>query len=414
MIPHRNQPNRQFICNPRTVPLLIRTLFYALAVSLSFALHTSVKAEEPFPNIPYILVDAADNSVLAENRMHERWHPASLTKLMTAYVTFKAIQAGEISVGSPVTFTKNAASTPPGKMGYREGTQLRFDMALYTLIVKSANDVAVAIAESVSGSVQAFVNRMNEEARNLGLANTQFSNPNGLHDPKQYVSARDLVILSSAIWNEFPQYRPIFETPTITAGDKSYTSYNLLLERFVGTTGMKTGFICSAGYNIVVSAERGGRRLVAVVLGSSSQTERAELSARLFLKGFDSQSGQKMSELPAPQPPTGPKDMRGILCTEQARQNRYDPASETAVIKSPYLTERRVTMAPVQISLGGIDGEPSPGWISRSFVPARVPIPTKRPEYGVVNVDGDVLDKSTLRGTFPLPLKSPRQSTSVQ
>ncbi len=185
-----------------------------------------------------------------------------------------------------MTFTKNAPSTPPGKMGYKAGTQLRFDMALYTLVVKSANDVAVAVAESVAGTVPAFVDRMNAEAARLGLSNTNFANPNGLHDKEQFVSARDLVILSSAIWNEFPQYREIFETPTITSGKDSHTSYNLLLERFDGTTGMKTGFICAAGYNIVASAERGGRRLVAVVLGASSQTDRTVIAARLFLKGF--------------------------------------------------------------------------------------------------------------------------------
>lgn len=414
MIPHRNQPNSQSICNIFRSKQLLSALFCLTSLIFALEFSAKAKAEEAFPNIPYILVDAADNSVLAENRIHERWHPASLTKLMTAYVTFKAIQNGEISVGSPVTFTKNAANTPPGKMGYKEGTQLRFDLALYTLIVKSANDVAVAIAESVSGSVPAFVSRMNDEALNLGLTNTNFSNPNGLHDPNQFVSARDLVILSSAIWNEFPQYRPVFETPTITAGKKSYTSYNLLLERFDGTTGMKTGFICSAGYNIVASAERAGRRLVAVILGASSQTERAELAARLFLKGFENRSGQKMSDLAAPQTPSGPKDMRGILCTEKVRQTRYDPASENAVIKSPYLHERKITTAPVEITLGKITGEPSPGWLSRAFVPAKVPLPTKRPDYGVVNIDGEVLDSATLRGTIPLPTKNPRHSAIVQ
>ena len=372
------------------------------------------RAQEPLPDIPYILVDAADNSVLAHNRIDERWHPASLTKLMTAYVTFRAIESGEITVGSPVTFTKNAAGTPPGKMGYKTGTQLRFDMALYTLIVKSANDVAVAVAESVAGTVPAFVERMNAEAGRLGLINSHFSNPNGLHDKGQFVSARDLVILSSAIWNEFPQYRQIFETPTITSGTESHTSYNLLLERFEGTTGMKTGFICAAGYNIVASAERGGRRLVAVVLGASSQTDRTVIAARLFLKGFDMQGGQQMSDLAAPMDPVGPRDMRSILCTEKARQDRYDPASETAVIRSPYLHERRITAQPVAITLGGIDGEPSPAWLNRDLVPAKVPVPTRRPEYGVVSVDGETMDGSSLRGTLPLPTRSPLSTPQTQ
>ena len=265
--------------------MLIISLFLSQAFFASNAIAQSRLPDIP-PDIPYVLVDAATNEVLAQNRLHERWHPASLTKLMTAYVTFRAIEFGEITAGSPVTMTSAATKAPPSKMGYKKGTQLRFDMALRILIVKSANDVAVALAESLAGNVEAFVTRMNLEAKRLGLENTQFTNANGLHSKSQYVSARDMVILSSAIWNEFPQYRSIFETPTIQTSKRKYTSYNLLLERFDGTTGMKTGFVCASGYNIVASVERGGRRLVAVILGANSQTERAEVAARLFLKGF--------------------------------------------------------------------------------------------------------------------------------
>ncbi|MGB7286121.1 MAG: D-alanyl-D-alanine carboxypeptidase family protein [Salaquimonas sp.] len=381
--------------------------FVLMTVLLLLTLFGASRAQEVLPDIPYILVDAADNTVISASRIHERWHPASLTKLMTAYVTFRAIQNGEITIGSPVTITKNAARTPPGKMGYKEGTLLRYDMALYTLIVKSANDVAVALAESLAGNLPAFVSRMNDEARRLGLTNTNFTNPNGLHDSQQYTSARDLVILSSAIWNEFPQYRQMFETPTIQAGTKKYTSYNFLLERFAGTTGMKTGFVCSSGYNIVASAERGGKRLVVVVLGSASQTERAEIAARLFLKGFENSSGQPMASMPAPTTSMGPSDMRPILCTEQARKSRYDPASENAVLKSKYLQPRSITKQPFMIVTGNIDGEASPAWMAREFTPKRVPIPTKRPVYEIVNVDGDVIGSSTLRGTYPLPEKRP-------
>ena len=187
--------------------------FFAVIIAALCLPALPVRAEQPLPDTPYVLVDAADNTVIAANRLDERWHPASLTKLMTAYVVFRAIKSGEISAGSPVTVTATAAKTPPGKMGYRQGTTLRFDMALYTLIVKSANDVAVAVAESLAGNVPAFVARMNDEANRLGFSNTRFVNPHGLHDTGQYVSARDMVILASAIWNEFPQYRAMFETP---------------------------------------------------------------------------------------------------------------------------------------------------------------------------------------------------------
>lgn len=386
---------------------ILRFSFAVIGMTLLVTTSQTAGAEQALPDIPYVLVDGADNRVLAHNRMDERWHPASLTKLMTAYVVFKAIEAGEISAGSPVTITAKAAGTPPGKLGYKAGTKLRFDMALYTLIVKSANDVSVAVAESLAGSVDEFVARMNRAARELGLSNTRFENPNGLHAQNQYVSARDMVILSSAIWNEFPQYREMFETPTIIARNRKHTSYNLLLERFDGTTGMKTGFVCASGYNIVASAERAGRRLVAVVLGSSSQTERAELAARLFLTGFSGEAGVPMTQIPRPPTAIGPTNMRPVLCTEQARQSRYDPASENAVLDSPYLQKRRVTREPVNITTGNIDGDASPAWFARSFDPSGIPVPLKRPDYVVVNVDGERIGTSQLRGTIPVPTRRP-------
>ncbi|WP_075997625.1 D-alanyl-D-alanine carboxypeptidase family protein [Salaquimonas pukyongi] len=373
------------------------------------------QGEPGFPDIPYVLVDTDGNQVIAANRMDDRWHPASLTKLMTAYVTFRAIGRGEISPGSPVTITASSLKAPPSRMGYPKGTRLRFDNALRILIVKSANDVALALAQSLAGTTAAFVARMNAEAARLGLENTRFVNPHGLHDPGQYVSARDLVILSSAIWNEFPQFRDLFETPTIRAKGQLYTSYNLLLERFEGATGMKTGFVCASGYNIVASAERDGKRLVAVVLGAASQTQRAELAARLLMKGFKAAGGQPMATLLPPQTPAEPVNLRPVLCTEKARQSRYDPASETAVIKSKWLHPRRVTRDPVLVATGGIDGDPSPAWLARAFMPSRVPLPVKRPAYAVVSVDGETLGSDALlRGSIPVPVRRPAGETLQQ
>lgn len=389
-------------------------VFACLSLLVMVLVSAAAQAQEngpSFPDIPYVLVDTAGNRVLAANRIDDRWHPASLTKLMTAYVTFRAIEQGEISPGSPVTVTATALNVPPSRMGYPKGTTLRFDTALQILIVKSANDIAVAVAESLAGTTEAFVARMNGEAKRLGLENTRFVNPNGLHDTGQYVSARDMVILSSAIWNEFPQYRELFETPTIKAGDRLHTSYNLLLERFDGATGMKTGFVCASGYNIVASAERNGRRLVAVVLGASSQTERAELAARLLLRGFATPEGRPMAAIARPGAPVKPVNLRPVLCTEKARQGRYDPASETAVIKSKWLHPRQVTRMPVIVATGGTDGDPSPAWLARAFIPSRVPLPVRRPEYSVVGVDGEALDSDALlRGSIPVPVRRPAAS----
>lgn len=372
---------------------------------------------DKLPNIPYITINSDTGAVLNENRSFERWHPASLTKLMTAYVTFKAIQAGELSIGSPVTISKAATKMPPSKMGYKQGSKLRVDTAITILIVKSANDVALALAQSVAGTKNAFVARMNSHAKALGLNDSNFVNPHGLHNKNQYVSARDMLVLSKALWNEFPQYRHLFGTPSITSGKKTYYSYNLLLERFAGSMGMKTGYVCASGFNIVASARRGGKRLVTVVFGANSQTQRAVTAAKLLTAGFKSTNSTPIEHYPRPNKIKGPTNMRSVICSEKAVKNRYNPAAQFAVIKSAFLQPRKTTKKPIKIKLGGIDAEPSIAWIdaqmARAFTPSKIPTPTPRPDYKLVNVDGDLITnaasfKNAMRGTIPLPTKSPR------
>ncbi len=171
-------------------------------------------------------------------------------------------------------------------MGFKVGTVLNVDNALKMMLVKSANDIAMAVAETVGGSQAKFVARMNAEAARLGMASTHYDNPNGLPDNGQLTTARDLAVLASAILADFPEYASYFEIPAIKAGKRVLRSQNKLLEHYRGTTGMKTGFICASGYNIVASARRNGRTLVAVVLGAPSASDRNELAARLLDRGF--------------------------------------------------------------------------------------------------------------------------------
>lgn len=368
----------------------------------------TVAQEVKYPNIPYIVLDAQTGEVLKENRSFERWHPASLTKLMTAYVTFKAIANGEVQLGSPVTISKEARKMPPSKMGYKLNAKLRVDTAIKILIVKSANDVAVSLAQSIAGTVPEFINRMNAEAARLGMVDSNFENPHGLHHKNQYVSARDMLILSKAIWNEFPQYRDLFGEPAIQTDKRTYYSYNLLLERFSGTKGMKTGFVCASGYNIVASMARDGRDLVAVVLGAKSQTQRAVTAAKLFLHGLSSPNGVPLNAVARPATVKGPTNMRSTICSQKARETRYDPAAQNAVIKSPFLQPKVKLKNPIKIALGGIDAPPSDAWFSRQFIPARVVVPTPRPNYVVIGVEGNILNSAALiRGTIPIPTPSP-------
>ena len=353
---------------------------------------------------PYLVIDVNDGSIISANNEFDRWYPASLTKLMSFYVTAKAISNGEIKIGSPVRISNRASKMPPSRMGYKTGTLLRTDTALKIVIVKSANDVAVALAESVSGTVEKFVERMNQNAKWLGLTATRFANPNGLHSPNQFTSARDLAVLSRRILLDFPQYSHWFAIPAIRSGKKTHYSYNLLLERYEGASGMKTGFICASGYNMVASAKRNGRQLIAIILGAKSQTDRAVLAARLLNGAFENPDrliGTILTNA-APSLPN-PKNMRPVLCTQEAVKNRYEPGAGVAVIKSSFLSERKIVLQPIAISPGEIDGEPSAAYLEQKVTPARsVAVPTKRPKFVPKPVEAPIIARA--KNVIELPV----------
>lgn len=363
------------------------------------------KAEKLALNNPYIVIDVNSGDILAGKNINDRWYPASLTKLMTAYVTFRAIKSGKIEAGSPVIISSAAGKQPPSRMGYKQGVRLRIDTALKIIIIKSANDVSHALAEAVAGSLKNFVAQMNSEANRLGMTNTKFANSNGLHNPNQVSSARDMALLSAQILKEFPQYAYMFEAAAIKTPGKTHYSYNLLLERFKGANGMKTGFVCASGYNLVGSATRNGRSLIAVVMGTASQTERAVSAAQLLEAGFQNTGSRIGNIYSAASQGNKPKNMRPVLCTEQARSSRYDPGAGQAKINSPHLHPRIISSKILNITTGGIDGPAS----AASFANIReIPIPTKRPK-NLLNVGPIVLETigSAATGNIPLPTKRP-------
>ena len=235
---------------------------------------------------PYLVADVATGAVYSHHEALRPWYPASTTKLMTAYVTFRALRNGEINMNSPVVVSQNALNQPPSKMGFKVGTVMTVDNALKMILVKSANDIAVALAESVSGSEPAFIARMNWEARRLGMTRTNFENPHGLPNPRQVTTARDLALLASAILREFPEHRPLFKIHAIRHGKRTLRNYNILIDRYRGSTGMKTGYIRDSGFNLVASARRNGKEFVAVVLGACNALSRAEKAVSLLETGF--------------------------------------------------------------------------------------------------------------------------------
>jgi D-alanyl-D-alanine carboxypeptidase len=240
---------------------------------------------------PYVLIEADTGKVILEQDAGKPWHPASITKLMTTYVAFRAIRDGRQHPFSLLKISQFASSTPPSKAGFPAGQTVTLDNAIKLLMVKSANDMAVVIAEGVSGTQDAFVAEMNATAQLLGMTATRFMNPHGLPDDDQVTTARDMAILAQALIRDFPEYEMYFRIPVLQLGKHTLRNYNRLIDRYPGADGMKTGFICASGFNLVASAHRGNRRLIAVVLGSPNAVARAEQAAMLFERGFQSSAG---------------------------------------------------------------------------------------------------------------------------
>jgi D-alanyl-D-alanine carboxypeptidase len=235
---------------------------------------------------PALLYEVNNSKVLYAEAVDNPWYPASLTKMMTAYLTFQAIKSGRITLKSKVKCSPLAHKEPPSKIGLPIGAKLSVEKALQALIVKSANDVAVMLAEAVGGSHESFVAQMNATAKRLGMTHTNFVNPNGLPASGQVTTARDLAKLSRAVITEFPEYFHYWSMPQMRLGKIRLRSHNGLLKSVEGADGLKTGFTCDSGFNIVASATRDGRQLVAIVLGDASSAERNVRAASLLEHGF--------------------------------------------------------------------------------------------------------------------------------
>ncbi len=246
----------------------------------------SVTASEAFAGGPSLLFDPATREVISQDRAGEPWYPASLTKLMTAYVVFQKLRAGRLKLDQKLPVSALANSQPPSKIGVPAGQKVGVDFALQALLVYSANDMAYVLAEAASGSVPAFAAEMNAEARRLGMTGSHFVNPNGLFDPRNISTARDIAILVSAILGEFPEYDHYFSQDTLRVGKRRLANRNSLLRQMPEADGMKTGFVCSSGFNLVATAERDGRRLGAIIFGANSGKHRADLAEMLLVDGF--------------------------------------------------------------------------------------------------------------------------------
>ena len=270
---------------------LIRRGFLSLmlAFALAVAPQASQVAAQSGENVRYaaIVVDAQTGEVLFARHADSRRYPASITKMMTLYLTFEALAEGKAHLDDVITVSPHAASQAPSKLGLAAGERISLDDAMHATAVRSCNDMAVAIAEHIGGSEERFAARMTLKAQELGMTQTRYVNANGLPDSRQLTSARDLAILARAIMRDYPQYYRYFGFHDWTYKGREYRNTNGLLRTGDGYDGMKTGFTNASGYNLAASAVRDGRRLITIVLGGRSTASRNAHVAALMDTGFE-------------------------------------------------------------------------------------------------------------------------------
>jgi D-alanyl-D-alanine carboxypeptidase len=336
---------------------------------------------------PFIAIDVPSGRVIDQRDATRTWYPASITKLMTVYVTLEAVRQGRLAMDTPLVVSARAARMKPSKMGFAPGSQVTLENALKMLMVKSANDIAVTIAEGVSGSVEAFADEMNQAAATLGMRESHFVNPNGLPDPNHVSSARDMAVLGRALLLRFSEHADLFNIGAMKLGDQVIPTHNGILGRYPGADGMKTGYTCPAGFNVVASATREGRKVIVVVLGDPSARKRTAHAANLFDHAFAAgQFGDSASELPSQ---AGvPPDMRAEICVHRSKVAQLEAESEesSGAIQTPegsapqpnngeiIAALPRPAYQPIEVFVG-----PAPGYTG----PVAGPRPTNTP-IGVI------------------------------
>jgi D-alanyl-D-alanine carboxypeptidase len=271
---------------------LLLSIGLAVATSVA-AVAPAAQAEIPYLQLPAnqpkyaaIIVDAKTGEVLYAKRADSPRYPASITKVMTLYLTFEALAAGRLKLDDRVPVSPHAAAQSPTKLGVAAGDSVSVSEAMQAMAIKSANDMAVAMAEKLGGTESRFAALMTLRAKELGMENTHFVNASGLPSSRQITTARDIAILSRAVMRDYPQYYRLFSQQQFTFRGRVMGNHNHLLERMDGVDGLKTGFTNASGFNLAVSAVRDGRRLIGVVMGGSSTAARDNNAQDLLLTGF--------------------------------------------------------------------------------------------------------------------------------
>lgn len=309
--------------------------FFALAVWLLLFLVSQVQAN---PRHASIVIDVDTAQVLHESHADASRYPASLTKMMTLYMLFEAVEKRKMSLDTSMRVSTHAASMPPTNIRLRSGDVLSVRDAIPALIVRSANDVAAVVAEALGGTEANFGRMMTDKARKLGMHSTIFRNASGLPHSEQRTTARDMAILSTRLMKDFPQYYHYFSTQSFRYKGITYHSHNRMVRNIPGVDGLKTGFIRASGFNVATSAKRGNRRVVGVVMGGQSATSRdqhmAQLLDRSFAQSVMAKSARNVSNM---------VDTRSVVAMKASMSTPLSqPASSQVRTLEPAMMQRPV------------------------------------------------------------------------
>ena len=381
-----------------------------LARSGLFSVYVFLYAAASAVAAPYaaMVMDARSGEVLHARNADTRLHPASLTKMMTLYVVFQAVEAGEIGLDSVVTVSRKAAAEPPSKLGLKPGQKIKLRYLIRAAAVKSANDAATALAEAISGSEAAFARRMNRTAKALGMTRSTFKNAHGLTESGHLSTARDMTLLGRHLFYDFPEYYNLFSRRSADAGLRDVANTNRrFLDAYSGADGIKTGYTRAAGFNLVASAERGSERIIATMFGGRSTSQRNEQVAELLDMGFRRAPTRvavkkpvKPGIVPDTQDAPAGKTIRVVRAVPTSPVPVPRPGTEAVAPPREMLMamqetiEETITAVTVQPTAEAPPPSPRPQAAVLAAAPATAdtvaPPPAPRPEIHVVAAERDV------------------------
>ncbi|WP_121064640.1 D-alanyl-D-alanine carboxypeptidase family protein [Chachezhania antarctica] len=373
---------------------------------------------------PYaaMVMDARTGEVLHSRNADAKLHPASLTKMMTLYVTFDAIKRGEITLDTPVTVSRNAANEQPSKLGLRPGQKIALRYLIRATAVKSANDAATAIAEAISGSEAAFTKRMTDTARALGMSKTTFKNAHGLTASGHLSSARDMTNLGRRLLYDYPQYYNLFGRESTNAGVKTVRNTNRrLLQSYRGADGIKTGFTNAAGFNLVASAKRGDKRIIATVFGGTSGAARNARVAELLDMGFSRAPANATVRPPAAVALAGPavnnNEAGKVIRTSGAVKTslRPKPRDGSVIPTAPPIEVPKAVIAEAMTPANSVDSSAVDDAVVAAQVASATPAGNVVPQGSDDNLS-DIRPKARPASVAPAPVKTaaaPADATPV-